>query len=430
MQLVLGALAVYDLSTSDHTPVEEVNILWALEGGLAHTGPQWCALHLPHILLADLRRKFSRRPLCGVSRRRWWRWKVSSVNWGPPRGETVTRSCEWWLSGCLAGWRTTTMDAQWFEYGRAHGSLWTLQVVKAVVKCSSEMQNDLCGKRLDGYFLEWCDTPLIRRLGFSTTDGCWFFDEIEGTSVPWCLTDNNVYFSIPHPAGGRVLAANKDRVLEFLRTTFFDNAAALECQLAAICLTLRGVSIVRAFITVGPGGVGQSLNACLVANHFGGSHGFMDMSVFFSEDELRKQADTFTGKVNVGGVTYSPPRTRRVSLSCFFSAESGPPCVPQVVITGQEAQHRQTAPRGPLQEGDERGPGGRPSPVRHLDEDGHFYELEEVRDERDSQVPRGHGNDVPVGCERSLIVNCKERIVRAQRLASFSLGNLASRRRT
>ena len=51
------------------------------------------------------------------------------------------------------------------------------------------------------------------------------------------------------------MASDKDRVLEFLRTTFFDNAAALECQLASICLTLPGISIVRAFITVGPGGV-------------------------------------------------------------------------------------------------------------------------------------------------------------------------------
>ena len=105
------------------------------------------------------------------------------------------------------------------------------------------------------------------------------------------------------------MAANKDTVLEFLRTTFFDNAVAVECQLAAIRLTLRGISLVRAFITVGLGGVGRSLNTCLIANLFGGSHGFMDMNVFYTEDELRKQADTFTGKVNVRGVTCSPHGT-------------------------------------------------------------------------------------------------------------------------
>ena len=37
MQLALGALAVYNLRPSDHTPVEEVNILWALEGGSSPT---------------------------------------------------------------------------------------------------------------------------------------------------------------------------------------------------------------------------------------------------------------------------------------------------------------------------------------------------------------------------------------------------------
>ena len=51
LQLALGALAVYNLRPSDHTPVEEVNILWALEGN-SHT------LHLSRVLLADLRRGF------------------------------------------------------------------------------------------------------------------------------------------------------------------------------------------------------------------------------------------------------------------------------------------------------------------------------------------------------------------------------------
>ena len=56
----------------------------------------------------------------------------------------------------------------------------------------------------------------------------------------------------------------------------------------------------RAFVTLGPGGVGQSLNTALIANVFGDTHGFVDMNVFYTEDELRKQADTFTGKVRKG----------------------------------------------------------------------------------------------------------------------------------
>ena len=53
----------------DYTPVEEVNILWAPEG-VCTTGPQWCALHLPRVLLLDLQKGFPRRPLHGASRRR------------------------------------------------------------------------------------------------------------------------------------------------------------------------------------------------------------------------------------------------------------------------------------------------------------------------------------------------------------------------
>ena len=168
---------------------------------------------------------------------------------------------------------------------------------------------------------------LVRMPGFSNVDGCWLFDDSEGdvrSVAPHA--DNNVYFSMPHPAGDPVMAANKDRVLEFLRTTFFDNAA-LECQLAAICLTLRGVSIVRAFITVGPGGVGQSLNTCLIANLFGGSHGFMDMNVFYNDDELRKQADTFTGRVVTTGQE-APSTDKRLREDLCKKVMSGDPRVP------------------------------------------------------------------------------------------------------
>ena len=108
--------------------------------------------------------------------------------------------------------------------GEPMGPRGLLQVAKAIIKCSGEMQNDLCGKRLVGNLLEQCDTPLIRKPDFSTTDGCWLSDEMEGdvrSVVPHA--DNNVYLSIPHPTGDPVMAADKDRVLEFLRTTFFDN---------------------------------------------------------------------------------------------------------------------------------------------------------------------------------------------------------------
>ena len=129
----------------------------------------------------------------------------------------MTRSCvEWWLFGCLAE-DDPAMDAQWFvrappcvrhrhgapprdgaDEGQVHGS-------RRLCRWRRPSSN-VPGRRT------WCDTPLlIRKLGFSTTDGCWLFDEIEGDRSVVPHGDNNVYLSFPHPAGDLVIAANKDR---------------------------------------------------------------------------------------------------------------------------------------------------------------------------------------------------------------------------
>ena len=50
--------------------------------------------------------------------------------------------------------------------------------MKAIIQCSTDMQDDLSGKRTVGNFVEWCDTPIARKpgpfhygrvLGFRTT---------------------------------------------------------------------------------------------------------------------------------------------------------------------------------------------------------------------------------------------------------------------
>ena len=62
------------------------------------------------------------------------------------------------------------LDALWFGHLRAAATgaepprdggdaPWTTQVIKAIIKCSTDVQNDLCGKRTVGNFVEWCDTP-------------------------------------------------------------------------------------------------------------------------------------------------------------------------------------------------------------------------------------------------------------------------------
>ena len=89
---------------------------------------------------------------------------------------------------------------------------WTTQVIQAIIKCSIEMQNDLCGKRLVGTFVEWCDTPIVRKRGSAPTDGCWLFAESDGClrSVV-LLASHDVYLAVPHPSSDPVMAANRGR---------------------------------------------------------------------------------------------------------------------------------------------------------------------------------------------------------------------------
>ena len=121
MQVALGAPAVYKMRASDCTPVEDVNILWALEGGLhvwAHNG----VLFTYH--------GFSWRTFEGVSHR-------SSAYQGeddgagrslPQTGAATGRDRDSILRRMVAlrvprGVEDDrAMDAQWFEHFRASGT--------------------------------------------------------------------------------------------------------------------------------------------------------------------------------------------------------------------------------------------------------------------------------------------------------------------
>ena len=163
MQVALGALAVYNLRPSDYTPVEEVNILWALEG-------DWHIWDHKGVLFTF--HGFSWRPFEGVfsssALRRIKAKMVALEGLFRKLGAATGRDRDSIVSRMLAlrvprGMEDDpAMDARWFEHlcasatavepsrdgsgdGPARGSPWTVQVVKAIIKCSGEMQNDSAG---------------------------------------------------------------------------------------------------------------------------------------------------------------------------------------------------------------------------------------------------------------------------------------------
>lgn len=84
------------------------------------------------------------------------------------------------------------------------------------------------------------------------------------------------------------------------------NALALQCQLSALALALRGGNIDRCFWGIGPSGVGQSLFTGHLTALLGSLHAYLDTNVYYSGEELRKQAEHLVGKPVVTGQEAPP----------------------------------------------------------------------------------------------------------------------------
>ena len=192
------------------------------------------------------------------------------------------------------------------------GYSWPSTQAYAVSKVAASLQRELLSKAVIIHFIEWCETPNPVRPGIATTDTCLLFDTDEGPMVQVPKSpNNNIYLFVPlrlltqDYSNGDIKAATK-RLLRFWQTTFWRNGPAFKAQLAAMGLILRGLNVDRAFWTKGPGGVGQSLNSFLIAALFQSLHEFLDMNIYYSDDELRKQGDALhlalihTGQENVG----------------------------------------------------------------------------------------------------------------------------------
>ena len=122
------------------------------------------------------------------------------------------------------------------------------------------------------------------------------------------------------------------------RFTDYGNPFVLKCQFAAMILALHGRNITRAFWIIGLGGVGQSLNSCLLANLFLEEHDFVDMNKML---DTRRVADASghprqqgcTSSVpelgNISPHVVSDPRQRRRSMSsvAVFSQDCKLMCV-------------------------------------------------------------------------------------------------------
>ena len=215
---------------------------------------------------------------------------------------------------------------------------WGPFLATTMAKVRSTTTNLLCARKCVPFLVEWCDTPRVQTEGFACRDACFLFskDGVGLTRTPKA-PDSNVYFYLPQSMHDAVQASHVTRLRRFLCTTFHDNAPALECHFAAFALVLRGFNIDRAFWTLGQGGVGQSLLSHLVATVFGDNHCFLDMNMYYTDDELRKQGELLCGKTVVTGQEM-PNCSREMREDLYKKHVSADPVscrLPYAVVTKQ-----------------------------------------------------------------------------------------------
>ena len=201
---------------------------------------------------------------------------------------------------------------------------WTIALGKTVWKVCQSLRGDMMHDKLISLLVEWCETPSASAKCVSYTDTCIMYDTSQEQPVQHVRKSalNNCYTFIPHPLLDPVLRVYVERLQKFYAQTFWANQAIFLCNQAALALAKRGVNVDRCFIGKSPGGVGQSLFSLHLASMLGHNHGFFDPNVWFNEDELRKQVESYARCIVITGQE-APESHKKLHLDLFKKTVSG-----------------------------------------------------------------------------------------------------------
>ena len=165
------------------------------------------------------------------------------------------------------------------------------------------IRNEMMHEKLVSLLVEWCETGNARRPCVSFVDTCVQYDISRETYLMHDKKSalNDCYVYIPHPLLDPVLAQHSERLQKFYSQTFWANSDVFQCCLAAMALAKRGFNVDRCFIGESPGGVGQSLFSLHLDAMLGPNRGYFDPNVWYHEDELRKQIESFARCIHITG---------------------------------------------------------------------------------------------------------------------------------
>ena len=182
------------------------------------------------------------------------------------------------------------------EEDRQASADWPKAIADMICRIGAPLQRDLLDeRRLIQFIIEWCQTPSERHPGCAFSDCCILYDVEDSRPCSFVSPSpqHNIYVRVPHPLRDAVLESARERFERFVSQTFWCNSTFFECCCAALALAKRGENIDRCFIGESPGGTGQSLYSSHLAAVYGHNHSFIDPSLWFNEDELRKQLESF-----------------------------------------------------------------------------------------------------------------------------------------
>ena len=208
--------------------------------------------------------------------------------------------------------------------GNKHAEDWPIALGKRIWKICQSIRSELMHEKLISLLVEWCETPRSQKPCVSYHDTCVQCDvsrEVILRHIPKAA-GNDCYIFIPHPLLDPVLQQHQKRLEKFYQQTFWANNDVFQCNMAAMALAKRGFNVDRCFIGESPGGVGQSLLSLHIDAMLGSNHGYFDPNVWYNEDELRKQVESFARCIVVTGQE-APESHKRLHLDLFKKTMSG-----------------------------------------------------------------------------------------------------------
>ena len=188
---------------------------------------------------------------------------------------------------------------------------WYIVVAQSISKVGPAVTKKLEHGKIIPFVSAWCQTPKPLRAAVAYKDAIVYYD-VDGKPCKF-ITDegdegggalvrspsNNVYVGIERSIlddCDPVLERAAERLQKIYSETFWANIRAFVFGQACLALSKRGLNINQLTLYLGPGGVGLSKFTSHLAAMLGEeNHCLFDPNIFYSDEELRKQAPNIAG---------------------------------------------------------------------------------------------------------------------------------------